>query len=153
MYGQVDQSQTQRKKLIIVSIIMGIIILVLAAVLIDGIMKKNAKVADLGEVTNDPAELEENNNSEPSHGEVENAEDANLSPVSNAEDGSSSVAGTTTSSAESSETETASGTASEIASTAANLPQTGPREVLSLALLLGSVITFLGSIAYLKDLA
>ena len=152
MYGQVDQSQTQRKKLIIVSIIMGIIILVLAAVLVDGIMKKNAKVANLGEVTNDPAELDENN-SEPSHGEVENAEDANLSPVSNAEDGSSSVAGTTTSSAESSETETASGTASEIASTAANLPQTGPREVLSLALLLGSVITFLGSKAYLKDLA
>ncbi len=149
MYGQVDQSQTQRKKLIIVSIIMGIIILVLAAVLVDGIMKKNAKVANLGEVTNDPAELDENN-SEPSHGEAENAEDSNLNPVSNAEDGSSSAAGTTNSSAEA---ESSSETASEIASTAASLPQTGAHEVLSLALLLGSVVTFLGSKVYLKDLA
>ena len=147
MYGQVNQSETQKKKLIIVSIVMGIIILVLAAVLVDGLAKKNAKVANLGEVKNDPAEIE-SSSSEPSHGEAEDAESSNLTPVSNAEDGSM-TAESENSSESSSETQNP----SAIASTSTSLPSTGPREVISLALLLGSIVAFLGSKAYLKELA
>ena len=146
MYGQVNESGTQRKKLIIVSAVMGIIILVLAVILVNAIINKNKKpaseIASEGVIASDeePSENAEvsraestnasdssessNNNSAASENASESAaKEKNLNPVSNETDGSKS------------------------------LPSTGPREVLSLALLLGSCAAFLASKLYLKELA
>lgn len=155
MYGQVNESNTQRRKLIIASVIMGLIILVLAIILIGAIINRNKRLAaneaELASVST-PAEGETSDNPDVSRAESaessdgsnssESAESANLAPVSNENDGSQSA-----------------GSSSENSSNRANgngsgsLPATGPKEVLSLALLLGSVAAYLSSVAYKKELA
>ena len=149
MYGQIDESTTQRKKLIIVSAVMGIIILILAGVLVNAIINKNKKpaseIASEGVIANDeePGENSEVSRAESAGNSSENsesnsAESENLNPVSNENDGNRSAGSSSESSS---------------ASEAKKLPQTGPREALSLALLLGSCVMFVSSKLYLKELA
>ena len=162
MYGQVAESDTQRKKLIIVSAVMGLIILILAVILVNAIINKNKRLAlegtsegtvstseeagDNAEVSRaESAESAENSgssenselaaagSSENSKTSEENsAESGNLTPVSNENDGILSA---------------------ERSSETNSLPTTGPREAFSLALLLGSLVMFLSSKLYLKELA
>ena len=141
MYGQVNESDTQRKKLIIISVVMGLIILFLAVVFINAIVRKNNNLVSK-ETASENVELEDNEeNAEVSRAEnsessesSESAEAGNLAPVSN----SSAVANAESSSSSSSNSA---------------LPSTGPREVVSLALLLGSVAMYLFSRAYKNELA
>ena len=145
MYGQVNESNTQRKKLIIVSVVMGIIILVLAVILVNAIINKNKKpaseIASEGVIASDE---EPGENAEVSRAEsagdsgAKSAESENLNPVSNETDGKQSADQTSETSA---------------SSEAKKLPSTGPREVISLALLLGSCAMFVSSKLYLKELA
>jgi len=145
MYGQINESNTQRKKLIIVSVVMGIIILVLAVILVNAIINKNKKpaseIASEGVIASDE---EPSENAEVSRAEsagdsgAKSAESENLNPVSNETDGKQSANQT-------SETSTS--------SEAKKLPSTGPHEVISLALLLGSCAMFISSKLYLKELA
>lgn len=145
MYGQVNESNTQRKKLVIVSAVMGIIILILAGVLVNAIINKNKKpvseIASEGVISTDEAPSD---NPEVSRAEsagdsdAKSAESENLNPVSNETDGKQSADRTSETSA---------------SSEAKKLPSTGPREVISLALLLGSCAMFISSKLYLKELA
>ena len=123
MYGQTEDQEKQKKKIIIVSLIMGIIIIVLIGVLISAITSKNkAKLAEGKE--QETAVIREDEKSEPTKVEEntkdgdKKAEDEKLEPVAN----------DTKTVTPSSETK--------------NLPQTGAGSVLGLALLAGSATTY-----------
>ena len=129
MYGQTDTAEKQKKKIIIISLVMGIIIIVLIGVLINAITSKNknTQVANTTETTlvredskSEPEKVEENTKSDDSKTEESKAEDTKLEPVAN----------TTTTVTPSSDVKTE------------NLPQTGASGVLGLALLAGSATTY-----------
>ncbi|MBQ7802725.1 hypothetical protein IJ380_02600 [Candidatus Saccharibacteria bacterium] len=135
MYGYTDQQPetSQKKKIIIVSLIMGIIIIVLIGVLINAIVKKNHLATETGSRVDDSAYIRDENgelvpvedSSKDSH-EVEtaNAEDGKAEPVAN------------------DETVTPSSEEKTVAS-ATEIPATGAEGILGLALLLGSVTAFI----------
>ena len=127
MYGQTENQEKQKKKIIIVSLIMGIIIIVLIGVLISAITSKNkAKLAENNQESslvredekNEPGKVAEN-----SKDEEKKAEDTKLDPVANTTE-------TVTPKSETKEN---------------NLPQTGAGSVLGLALLAGSATTYVFS--------
>ena len=127
MYGQTEDQEKQKKKIIIVSLIMGIIIIVLIGVLISAITSKNkAKLAESG---NQTSLVREN----------EKAEDTKLDPVAN---------DTETGTKSETETETKAETTTITPSSdvkSENLPTTGASSVLGLAVLAGSATTYLFS--------
>lgn len=159
MYGYVDQTDTQKKKIVIASLIMGIIIVVLIGVLISAIVKKN-RVAFGGETSkvDDTAYV-------PSAG-ANNAESGNLNPVSNSSTSGTSSSDDSKNSETSNNSEksenvvvtpssdvkenTSNSTSAQTPnSTSSNkssseIPKTGATEsVLGLALLLGAVSMYL----------
>jgi len=129
MYGQTEDQEKQKKKIIIISLIMGIIIIVLIGVLINAITtkNKNKQLADNTETTlvredekqSEPTKVEENTK------DTEKAEDTKLDPVAN-----------------NPETDTKTVTPS---SESKDLPSTGAGSVLGLALLAGSATTYVFS--------
>ena len=130
MYGQTETQEKQKKKIIIVSLIMGIIILVLIGVLISAISNKNK--AKLAEKAAESSLVREDEKSDVTKVEDEpKAEDTKLDPVSNeAKD------------TEETETETVATVTPSSTSVGNDLPQTGPGSVLGLALLMGSATTY-----------
>ena len=137
-YGANPAEEKQKKKIVIVSLIMGIIILVLIGVLINAIVKKNHLKSANTDTT--VAVIDESAEAPAARTSEESAEAANLAPVENTD-------GSATSSSETSSAESTTSTGSEEATTSASskLPQTGPADLLPLALLLGSVVTFASS--------
>ncbi len=124
MYGQTEDQEKQKKKIIIVSLIMGIIIIVLIGVLISAITSKNK--AKLAENNQDSSVIREDEKSEPEKvakntKTEEKAEDTKLDPVANKTE-------TVTPSSESK-----------------NLPKTGPESMIGLAVLAGSFTTYIAS--------
>ena len=126
MYGQTEDQEKQKKKIIIVSLIMGIIIIALVGVLISTVTNKNkskqtatetALVREDENKPSEPSKVEENSK------DAEKAEDTKLEPVSN----------------EKTETVTPKSESKD------NLPQTGAGSVLGLALLAGSATTYVFS--------
>ena len=138
MYGQTEDQEKQKKKIVIVSLIMGIIIVVLIGVLISAITSKNKanQVAETSVVRDDEksaptaTKVEANTKSEDANKSENNAEDAKLEPVTN-EDKKSEKTETTVTPKSDVKTE--------------NLPKTGPESVLALALLAGSATTYVFS--------
>ncbi|MBR2695551.1 hypothetical protein IKE86_01395 [Candidatus Saccharibacteria bacterium] len=122
MYGQTEDQDKQKKKIIIVSLVMGIIIIVLIGVLISAITSKNkAKLAEGKE--QETAVIREDEKQEPTKvEETKKAEDEKLEPVANDP-----------------KTDTKTVTPS---SESKDLPSTGPGSVLGLALLAGSATTY-----------
>ncbi|MBQ3261151.1 hypothetical protein IJH29_00605 [Candidatus Saccharibacteria bacterium] len=121
MYAQPEPT-AQKKKIIIVSTVMGLIILALIGVLINAIVKKNqAKPVEettlVREDEKPSTTVAENDKSE-----SPSAEDGNLAPVAGG-----AVA------------------AVEPSSDVKEMPKTGPESTLGLALLLGAVVVFLTS--------
>ena len=103
MYGQTEDQEKQKKKIIIVSLIMGIIIIVLIGILINAITSKNktSQVAstDTSVVRDDEKsaptaqKIEENTKSEETD---QKAEDTKLEPVANSSTTSNSTSTATT---------------------------------------------------------
>ena len=135
-YGANPAEEKQKKRIIIVSLIMGIIILVLIGVLINAISKKNHAKTTGQEV----AVVDESQNSAPEVRSSEDAQSENVAPVENTESSTASSDDTTSNTA----TEAPSSSTSQTA-TSSNLPQSGPSDYLPLALLLGVTTAYLCS--------
>ena len=133
MYGQTENQEKQKKKIILVSCIMGIIIIVLIGVLINNISAKNkarkeseetALVREDEQKEAEPTKVEETpkeeTKTEDAKAEEPKAEETKLEPVSNEVKPSSEVKSD-------------------------NLPKTGASSILGLALLAGSATTFVFS--------
>ncbi len=142
MYGQTENQDKQKKKIIIAALIMGVIIIILIGVLINAITSKNKnKVAANPESTAviredekaNQAKIEENKKEE-----EENPEDAKLDPVANDKKEETIV---TPSYDTKSEAATTAAT-DNAAATDSNLPSTGPAGALGLAVLAGSATTY-----------
>jgi len=138
MYGQTyttSEPTTQKKKIIIVSLIMGIIIIVLIGVLINAIMTKRKNA--LNEASQTSSEVVKATNlsgetvTDDSNTKTDSAESEHLEPVS----GDSAVATVTPS--------------SDVKS---DLPATGPEGVLGFALLMGSASMLFLARNYKKSL-
>ena len=128
MYGYTDQQpDNQKKKIIIVSLVMGIIIVVLIGVLINAIVKKNHLVSETAqnETVDDSAYVVNENGdlvavTESSKEEEKPAEDGKADPV----EGEATAAVTPSSDVKS------------------EIPATGAEGVLGFALLMGTITTF-----------
>jgi len=135
-YGANPAEEKQKKRIIIVSLIMGIIILVLIGVLINAISKKNHAKTTSQEV----AVVDESQNSAPEVRSSEDAQSENVAPVENTESSTASSDDAKSNAA----TEASSSSASQTA-TSSNLPQSGPSDYLPLALLFGVTTAYLCS--------
>lgn len=135
-YGVNPAEEKQKKRIIIVSLIMGIIILVLIGVLINAISKKNQAKTQNTETS----VVDESKNSAPETRSSEEAQSENPAPVENTE---SSTASNEKTESEKSETEAKSVATTKSSSN--NLPQSGPSDYLPLALLLGVTTAYLCS--------
>ncbi len=129
-YGVNPADEKQKKRIIIVSLVMGIIILVLIGVLVNAIVKKNHIKS--GDTQGQIAVVDESQNSEPEARTTEDAESENLAPVENTADAAGSTA----------DDKTTENIASASTTKTTNLPQSGPSDYFGLALLLGSLTAY-----------
>ena len=155
MYGQTDNQEKQKKRIVIASLVMGIIIIILIGVLINAITSKNrAKLASeqatVAVVREDeeqePTKVIESTNTEGIKSdeikeEEGKPEDSKLDPVSNdpKENATSSSEGNSKTT-----TETTSNTNTNTTTTtdSSNLPTTGPTGAIGLAFLAGTATSY-----------
>ena len=134
-YGVNPADEKQKKRIVIVSLIMGIIILVLIGVLVNAIAKKNHAKTNEAEI----AVVDESQNSAPESRTSEDAEKENPAPVENDENSTASNIDTKAGG-------TAAGSTVATATSSDNkLPQSGPSDYIPLALLLGATTAYLYS--------
>lgn len=126
MYGQTEDQEKQKKKIIIASLVMGTIIIILIGVLISAIASKNkARLAE--QQATETAVIREDTKQEPSKTNTsKTAEDEKLDPVANPKEEKTAVV-------------TPSSDVKD------NLPQTGAGSILGLALFAGSATTYVFS--------
>lgn len=162
MYGQYEQPETDKKKIVIVSAIMGVIILILLAILICGLIKKarlakadeeGRKDDEIAYVMNEDGELVAVSGDQDMTNSSASAEDEKLSPVSGEAttevapsseviEDSNNTSATNSGASASSNTSTSSNTSM---SSTSSIPNTGAEGIFGLALLLGSVAAYLSS--------